>query len=73
MQVREGEGEGEHSDYEDTLMGMSPDAGFMSPKMPPNFPQSRFAPTTPLPPSQATAFRGFNQDLTKSQMINNDD
>jgi hypothetical protein len=67
------EGEAEHSDFEDTLMGMSPDAGFMSPKMPPNFPQSRFAPTTPLPPGQSQAFRGHYQNLTKSQMITNDE
>lgn len=64
LQMRETEGD---SDFDEALMGMSPDTSFSSPKLPQQYHASRFAPETPLPPSQAHAFRGRN--LQNSTMI----
>lgn len=62
--------EGDSDFDEATLMGMSPETGFTSPKLPQQYRTSRFAPTTPLPPGQAQAFRG--RDWQKSTMIANE-
>lgn len=69
LQMRDTEAAAD-SDFEDAaLMGMSPDVGFTNPKLPQQYLSSRFAPTTPLPASQAHAFRG--RDWQNSTMISN--
>ena len=62
--------EGGDSDFEEALMGMSPDTGFVSPKLIHEFQASRFAPPTPLPPDQAAAFRR-SYDWQGTVMITN--
>lgn len=68
--MRENEEEGD-SDFDEALMGMSPEAGFTSPKLPQQYHSTRFAPKTPLPPNQAHAFRG-GRGWQDSKMIAND-